>query len=869
MKSLIIILSSVFIFAQLGISQQLALPNSSHAAGIYTSDISVELSHSEPGVTIYYTLDGNEPDQTDLVYSAPLLMSNISGAPNNYSMVPTNPSFTYPVGLYTEIRANNRGWLPPVGDVEKINVLRFRAYKTGFEPSEIVTKTFMIDPLGPNKFSFPVLSIVYDSDDLFSNDSGIYVYGDHPNGNYSQTGVEWERLSHFEYFDMNGNVVISENLRSRLHGGGSRSSCTKNIRVYADTDDHKNFDYPFFENYELEKFKRIIIRSGGHRPDCFPRDNIASMLTDGLQLDQQHYKHIILFINGEFWGIHTIKERIDQFYIQNRYNIDDSLITILNQSYSLQEGDQADSDEMIAIADFASTNDMSIASNYNSVADKIDIDNYIDYMATEIFLSNEDWVISNVLIWKKNGPYDASKPAGHDGKYRWILFDLDGAFGGVCSNAYYTVNTLEAATVTIGPNVPFTRLFNGLLGNPDFKNKFVNRLCDLMNSHYRANRMNEKITEIYNELTPEMMRNVERWRYPSIATTLVDRAMETPNLTKWDFIFEDLHIFANRRQRKVREHMMIKWAYPDSSLVTVNVNDPAMGMVKVNSLVINHDLPGVNANPYPWTGYYMNTVELPLVAIPLPGYRFVEWLETGETNDTTIWNPISDSLYTAVFEAEPSYQPIRINELMASNNDYMYDNFEDDDDWVELFNPNTFSVNLSGCILQRGTSSWVIPSGTIINPNNYLIFWNDSQTYQGANHTNFNLPNSPNTIYLKTPNNAFMDSLYYPSTTTNYSFGRYPNGSNSYSVFSYPTPLASNNISNLDELSEPKLMAYPNPTTGNLYLSKAIDFTLYDLQGKQVKSGTNQTLINTSDLQAGIYILISSDQEILKISVQK
>lgn len=850
-------------------SQQLALPYSDQTSGIYTGDVVVSLNHELSGVTIFYTLNGNEPSTSDNMYTGPIELSNRNGEPNSYSMIPTNPSFDYPMGAYDLDRANDRGWLPPYGEVYKINVLRFKAFKPGYAPSETVTQTFMVDPLGASRYTLPVLSLVVDSVDMFSQESGIYVYGNHPDGNYSQKGVAWERITHIEYFDASGNLLLSKKVRARIHGGGSRSSCKKNLRLYGDTEPETNFNYPLFENYALDKYKRIILRGGGHSPSCFPRDDLANMITDGLTVDQQHVRHVILFINGEYWGIHTIKERVDKYFIQNRYGIDDDDITILDQEFDVQDGYQVDADEMSSLEDYIIANDMSLDQHYQYVLEKIDEDNYIDYMCSEIFLSNVDWVYSNVVIWRKTGPFNPQKTKPHDGKFRWVFYDFDGAFGGDCSNAYYTVNTLNAATVASGTFASYTRFFRGMLENETFKKKFVNRMCDLLNSQYRKNRVSQKVNDIYNTLTPSMLENVERWRYPSTATTLYTRQSETPSLTQWDLNFYYLQVFADRRQRKVRDHMMIKWGYPDSSLVTVNVNNPAMGMVQVNSILINENLPGVGNPVYPWNGYYMNTVELPLTAIAKPGYRFVEWQENGVTDETISWNPSGDTSFTAIFEIDDSYQPVVINELMASNTNHIEDNFEEHDDWLELFNPNDKAMNLSGCIFEWSTHSWAIPNGTVIPANGYLLFWFDGESYQGENHTSADLTNAVNTIYLKTSEGILMDELIYPATSTNYSFGRYPNGSNTFAVFDGPTPLQNNNTTQLNENGLKSLYVYPNPTSGNIYLSEKTTFAVFDMYGKKLLHVENCESVDLGTLSNGIYILVSEKNEIIQLIIQK
>lgn len=863
----------VFIFANFSImAQVLAPPTPSVEAGIYTSAIDLELSHVEAGVSIFYTLNGDDPTVSDMLYSGPITLDHLGHNPDVFSTIPTNPNLTYPYGTYSAGRASSRGWVPPFTDGYNVNIVRYKAFKPGFAPSPTATQTFLIDPSGTDLYTMPIVSIAMDFEHIFSNARGIYVYGDHEDGNYEQKGSDWEKMMSFEFIDQNGDIAVSQDSRTRIHGGGSRHAPKKTFRIYGETDSVKNFKYPFFQDTEIDKYKRILLKAGGHRPDCFPRDDLGNMLTKGINVEQQHFRHVIVFINGEYWGIHSIKERMDDYFIQNLYGIDDDDVTLLDQEYDVQgNGHAADSAKMKNLEGFVDVNDMNDPTNYAYVLDRIDVDNYIDYMASEIFLSNEDWVYSNVNIWRKNGDFDPSKPVGHDGKFRWAIYDLDGAFGGSCSNAFYTVNTLAAATIIGGDFSSYSRFFRGMLGSDEFKHKYINRMNDLANSWFRTEVMDAKMDSMYAMTTPEVFENAERWRYPSFASNLEDRYDETPGIDRWNELWDLLHLFAERRGRKVREHMMEKWDYPDdTTTVTIDVNDVQMGRVKVNSILINQNLPGVTDFMYPWTGIYINTVSVPLIAVPLPGYRFIEWMETGETNDTISWIPSTEVTYTAVFGVDEDYQSVLINEVMPSNADYSEDNFGQNDDWLELYNPNPYAVNLSACKLRRDGNLWTLPNEFIIPANDYLIFWHDNETYQGNNHVSFKLSNIVDTVFLLTPQGAEMDNLRYPVTTTDNSYGRYPNGSETFSSFTYPTPLANNDISGLNEtvVILTPLTAYPNPSSELVTLNKAVNFELYDLKGDLIMTGQNQQQFNVSSLAKGVYIIRTDSQETLKIIVQ-
>ena len=315
---------------------------------------------------------------------------------------------------------------------------------------------------------------------------------------------------------------------------------------------------------------------------------------------------------------------------------------------------------------------------------------------------------------------------------------------------------------------------------------------------------------------------------------------------------------------------MLKWALPDSSYITADVNNVDMGYVQVNSLLLNENIPGVSSTVYPWTGNYMNTIPLPLTAIAKPGYRFVEWQNTGVIEESISWTPNGDSTFTAIFEINPDYEAIRINEVMVRNSNYVEDNFGEADDWSELFNPNNFAVNISGCKITKGVFEWTVPNNTIVGANAYYIFWHDNETYQGNNHVDFKLQNVDDILYLKSSTGQTIDSLNYTQTPKNQSFGRYPNGSDTYRVFEYPTPLAFNDdISGIDPIILNQLVIYPNPANSVVYSNKKINYTLYDLTGRKIKSDSQSFKITVDDLDNGIYILKTDQKEVIKIIVQK
>src|SRR6185436_11302123 len=140
------------------------------------------LSVTNTGALIRYTLDGSEPSASSPIYTAPILITNRSARPNNLSLIPTVPS----------------GYLSPANLVFKGTVVRARAFKAGALPNTAVTRTFFVDSKGRARYSLPVVSIATDPANFFAPDTGIYVPGTAPGGNYSQRGDGWEQPVHVE-----------------------------------------------------------------------------------------------------------------------------------------------------------------------------------------------------------------------------------------------------------------------------------------------------------------------------------------------------------------------------------------------------------------------------------------------------------------------------------------------------------------------------------------------------------------------------------------------------------------------------------------------------------------------------------------------
>ena len=868
---------SLFFFCILScvlFSQTLPKPIFSHSAGYYADSVSLSISSPIAGAQIRYTLNGEEPTSNSPIYSVPLLIKNRTHTKNVISTIPTNPSFSYPKPGYDASRADTRGWLQPYDTIFKATVVKAKLFKPGFSSDSTLVSTFLVKENATLIFSLPVLSISLDSTSLFSYNNGIYVYGvDSINeGNYSNDTAT--RKAYIEFFETTGNKVLAQFSDIKIHGNGGRHAPQKSLQLKAEKEyGDGNFSHKIFSQSSVKKFDKLLLRNSGHRPDCMPRDDIGGEFLKSLNNISQNNRQCIVLINGEYWGIQTLKEIIDNNYFYRAYNIPKNDCIILTQAGSLDEGNPGDENSYSDLLNFFSLNSLANSSSYDYVTTQMDMESFVDFECGEIYLGNGDWPNNNTKFWRYRRPFNDPSLNNHlDGRWRWLFYDLDASFGGDCSGIYPSHNSLTRATDPAYNK--FTRPLISLLGNPQFKIDFINRYADLLNSNFLSSQLTNAIVTTASNYNPEMQQHVERWRYPSTANDLLTRSTEIPSLTKWNSIVADLLNFAGLRASKTRRHFMTYFSLADTVKVTVNVNDTLMGKIKLNSLYIDKYLIKNTSASYPWTGTYFNGNPVTMEAIAYPGYKFSHWNLSTDTIPKFTKNVSSDTLVTAYFIADTTFKAqhyVYINEVMASNSNNVKDDYFENEDWVELYNPNDFSVDLSGFYISNRASNktkFLIKGTrqqTIIAPHGFKLIWLDDDEEQGTLHGNFKLNSTLDTVYLTLPNGMqTVDSIGFNNLASNISFGREHDGNANWILFNEPTPNSSNRIR---EIPEPDyFLIYPNPATDFLYFTQTKTVTVYDIIGKHIVTLNNTKLIDVRDFAQGIYILKTEEGQVMKFT---
>jgi hypothetical protein len=467
----------------------------SHKSGYYKDPIQLAITKTSDLTRIYYTIDGSIPDDEAYEYTDPLELNTRAGNENVFSEIRTGPF-----------------WEPPNEEIKKVNVIRAIAMSDGCPASELISNTYAIDRNFSNRYPCPVISIMVDRSDFFGKKKGIYVpgllqafEGDISTGNYFQSGSDWERTIHLEFFNQDGTLAFEHDAGARTHGRGSRKLAQKTLKIY-EKEKYGNevLNYQLFPQKEIDTFKTFMIRSTlGDISGTFFKDELCHDLVSGLNMDVQSYRPCVVFINGEYWGLQNLRERQDKYYIGYNHNTAPDDLDIIALSFSNEEIVEGDNLDYHALLDFIDLNEITEQEIYDSIKSWMDINNYIDYYISQLYLANFDWPVSNIKYWRSRT---------EDNRWRWLFFDCDWCL--IRSSYDHLLEyTIEDERYPRRSEVS-TFLFRSLLQNPEFRDQFNSRFIYLLNTTFRPENVIQKIDEFKQIYAPLVTEHIHRWNQP-------------------------------------------------------------------------------------------------------------------------------------------------------------------------------------------------------------------------------------------------------------------------------------------------------------------------------------------------------------------
>lgn len=536
--------------------------------GIYGGPFNVNISSTDVNAIIRFTTNGNFPNAG----------SNLYGAAIN-------------------VAANT--------------VLKAIAFSTDPEilPSFIETNTYLIGV----SHTIPIVCVSGDQIDDLLNGNG------------------WLRpLTTFEYFTAAGVQIDEVEGDSNEHGNDSNAYAQRGFDfiVRDQLGYNDEIEAQIFRIKDRDKYQRVIMKAAANDNYTFEngahiRDAYVHTLSQvgDLRMDERSYEPCILYVNGQYWGVYDIREKVDDldftdhYYDQPRHYVD------FIKTWGGTWEEYGSINDWNSLRDYILANDMTDQANYDYVTNLFNTGSLIDYFILNGYVVCMDWLNWNTAWWR------GRHPDGDKKKWRYALWDMDATFGHYVNytgvpNTGPTADPCDPESLGNPGGQGHVPILNKLFDNEDFTADYLNRYADLSNTVFSCEFMNHHLDSLIGLIEPEMQGQVDRWG---------------GTYAGWQGAVQTLRDFIDARCNDVVIAGM-EDCY-DVEAITITIIIDGYGEVLLNTITLD-------PSDSPFTGSYFANIPIQLTGIDgLEGF-FVNWEVT--SGDLVIPDPNNPEIIITV-----------------------------------------------------------------------------------------------------------------------------------------------------------------------------------------------------------------------------
>jgi len=519
--------------------------------------------------------------------------------------------------------------------------------------------------------TLPILSIIADPPDLWDRERGILA-------NAWQRGQEWERPVHVTYVEGGGELGFALSAGLRTNRNERFDAPKQSLRLYFRNEyGAARLEYPLFPSHpyqETQSYKRLVLQAGDRsgRWTLLEEQLLADVVADaGGRAPQGCF--VLLFVNGESWGVYRSSERIDRFYLQDNLGIQSA---DLLRNGNIQEGDL---ESWNTLLDWVATHDLSDTANLAYIETQMDVADFTDYAIHQMYFG---------FPVKR---FSATRPHTAGGRWFWL-------YGGWRAN--WTLDDKPDITLLSSPNDAgdLGLLLHGLLQNPDYRARFAGRAADLLNTTLAAPAVQAHLDRLAAQVRPDIGYETTRWS---------DSADWEQNLTTWRERIQ-------RRPNLLRQQIGMALGLQGTATITFSVSS-GEGSVYVSGSRLPASL---------WSGVYFLSSTVQAIAVPAPGYDFAGW-DGGPTTPlitVTVDGPRTlAARFAPTAEDETAVRPndVIFNEYWINDDGTRYASIGGRPiagDWLELRVTRPGGVDLRGWRITDNDAKMGTREGSIILP---------------------------------------------------------------------------------------------------------------------------------------------------------
>lgn len=511
-------------------------------SGYYSNTQTISLTSSAG--EIHYTLDGSKPKISSTKYSNPI-------------------------------------------SITENTVVRARVFETGKIPGPITSNTYFINE---TISELPTASIIVDP----------YLFWDNTLGIYKNNLKGKEAPVSIQYFN-SGNKDFEIDAGVKIGGYNIWRFAEKPLNIELNSDYGTDIlNYKLFNSKSIGNFTSFEFRNGGDNwPTTMLQDAMTESIIDGHMLNGcQAYRPMIVYINGQYWGVHNLRERFDDYYFSENFDADPNQYEQLRTDLLPPDNHLGmrevvgSADDYNAMVSFAQNNNMNDPNNYNYIQSLMNTESFIDFIAGEIYVCNTSWR-HNREWWR---------PLTGDKKWQWLLPDIDRGF-----NINYVSQNLLRSFISEYD------LFKALLNNTNFKNRFIQKFAAHLNSTFEYNRIVGIIDSLSSKFADEMPRHIARWASEGGISSMA----------AWQSELLKMKNFSQQRNDIMFQNINSEFSLSGTSNLTIQINKYLSGKILINDVPLTETLTNIKV---------FNNIPLSLKAVPNAGFEFIQWKDFGVDN---------------------------------------------------------------------------------------------------------------------------------------------------------------------------------------------------------------------------------------------
>ena len=617
----------------------------SSAAGFYDSQIELELSAPAGYNKIYYTIDGSDPasSSTRILYKGPITLEDTSE--HRFGR-------TYVTGMHYV-----RNISSPSSYMLGAHVIKACAYN-GSEYTGVYTNSYFISSKMA-EYGVTVMSVSLEKEQMFG-DPGFY-HNFNPVTNEPNTRGK----AFMEVFDENGVRRGYSNVELAVSGHGSSGAGMRSMKVFFKGSENisdgteSKLNYDLFDGYAtnckgqcITDFSRLLLRNSGN--DCgvsYIRDSYMQRVSRAMYADTMAYAPVLVFVNGDFWGVYNARERYSGDYVESHYGIDKDNVALIESDYSLVHTDQNapfivtsgledDADDFNELVDFIITHGMNEKENYDYVLSKLDVDSLIDLFIPRLYFSALDFPGNNIKVWRNRASDD---PSGADNRWHFVMLDLDmgisfykGANDTTESSNYFG---WLGSTGTVASSMIFY-----LFANTSFMNRFLSRFYEVLNEIYVPGVLENELDAIVAEREPIEYLQTQRWG---------------ASMNTYYSSIDDMRQFVQRRNAYALKYLCSYFGISESYLISISGNYLALNFPETRlSVTVNGQ-----AVQNPWSERFDESITVDIKAEAKEGFEMLAVIFTDINGKVTRYEGKTAKITTSCsgeisFETKKTARPV-------------------------------------------------------------------------------------------------------------------------------------------------------------------------------------------------------------------